>query len=117
MFWDPDTQKLSIIDFGCTRTNSVYAEFTPSAAASYDSSYQFLFDIIQCYNKLPKQHSIHIDPKQVEANCIMGIYHEYGRCGIDSHPAQKVKTMWHAKVQNVKKGFQPTTIPSRGRDI
>ena len=94
MLWDSETQKLSIIDFGCTDKKSVYAEFTPFAASSYHSSYQFLLDVIQYYNKLPKKHPIHIDPRQVETNHIMGIYHEFGRCGIKRSFSPEQQMHW-----------------------
>ena len=50
MLWDDEKKQLSIIDFDCTGFESVYREFTPFAAASYHSSYQFLKDIITVYN-------------------------------------------------------------------
>ena len=107
MLWDSETQTLSIIDFGCTKTNSVYAEFTPYAASSYHSSYQFLLDVIQHYNRLPKEHPIHIDPRQVEANCIMGIYHEYGRCGLKRGLLPKDQMRWlRLTRRNVNRAFK-----------
>ncbi|MBQ4472216.1 MAG: aminoglycoside phosphotransferase family protein [Alphaproteobacteria bacterium] len=84
MLWDSEKKQLSIIDFDCTRYGSVYKEFTPSAAASFHSSYHFLKDVVQAYNRLPKKHPIHLDPERVKANCILGIYHELGRCGISN---------------------------------
>lgn len=94
MFWDDDKKQLSIIDFDFTHPASVYREFTPDAASSYHGSYQFLKDVIDIYNRLPKKHPIHIDSERVRTNCMLGIYHEFGRCGINRQLSADRQVHW-----------------------
>ena len=94
MFWDDNKKQLSIIDFDFTRPASVYREFTPDAASSYHGSYQFLKDVINIYNRLPKRHQIHIDLEKVRTNCMIGIYHEFGRCGINRKLSAEHQMHW-----------------------
>lgn len=106
VLWDSTNKKLSVIDFDLTKMGSIYNEFTPSAAASYGMSYKFLRDVIHYYNMAPKQHPIQLDPQTVERNCIMGIYHEMGRCGISAERSPEQYAAHRISlIQNVKDGF------------
>lgn len=108
MLWDETKKQLSIIDFDYTNFDSVYREFTPFAAASYHSSYQFLRDVINVYNRLPKKHPIHIETETVKNNCILGIYHEFGRCGIHRGLLPKDQMRWLRPMRRtIEKAFRP----------
>ena len=90
LLWDDKEKKLSIIDFDFTGNASVYEDFTPFAALSAGTSYQFLADAINAYNHAPKQNPLTVDLETVYCNFFIGIYHELARCNIGRTPPEQL---------------------------
>lgn len=112
VLWDDKKNRLSVIDFGCTKNASVYEEFTSNAAGSTQMSYQFLADVINAYNHAPKKHPISIDLETVRHNCFLGIYHEFARCNIGRNPPEKYLKELRAELKKLDE-LIPTSIPRK----
>ncbi len=56
IFYDIETQKVSFIDFGVARMSSVYVEFISIGSNLSDLAFpkNFVYDIVDFYNELPK---------------------------------------------------------------
>ena len=77
VMYNPENNKLSVIDFEMTQFDNIYQDFVPSC---HGLSWDFIQRVIKHYNNIPnKKYPITINPNKVKNGLIFSIAHEYAR--------------------------------------
>lgn len=82
ILYDEETKKLAVIDFEGEGYKNIYRDFVPYAPASFGMSYEFLNNVLKEYNK---NTELKVHPEKVKLLHELGVFHEYGRCNLDSN--------------------------------